>query len=110
MQRADVNIRYGQNLHAPSIATGWGVTNPGPSAFEAFGEATGEMMGQSDDLSDIAAHAPIVSRVTGTWVGDKHRVVPAGTVLCVMAKEERTGGRNKTSLYFSDIWNSPDMT
>lgn len=83
MQRDAINIPFGRNLRAPTIATGWGVTNPRPTAFEAFGAATGEMMGQSDDLSDIAAHAPIVARVCGTWVGEARRVVPAGTVLVV---------------------------
>ena len=103
MQRDDVRIPYGRNLRAPTVATGWGVTNPRPTAFEAFGAATGEMMGQSDDLSDIAAHAPIVARICGTWVGGVHRVVPAGTVLVVKTVAAGTADRPRPPVVtFSD--------
>ena len=99
MQRDEYEIPYGRNLRAPTVATGWGVTNPRPTAFEAYGALTGEMMGQSDDLSDIAAHAPIVARICGVWTGGKHKVVPEGTVLCV---KTIFNGKNGNDVTFSN--------
>ena len=92
MQRPSFPTPYGQLLHAPSVAPNWGVVNPTPESFSAIGAMGGEMMGQSDELSDIAAHAAIVTRLQGTWSSVKAETLVAGTVLAVVTKREDNNG------------------
>lgn len=87
MQRRPYDTPYGEMLAMPSVGLQWGVINPAPGPFEVFGSTDGEMMGQSDDLTDQAAHTPIVTRLHGTWAGEDTTVpLIAGTVLAVVGE------------------------